>query len=498
MPGFFDLWTVLFSFAIASLAGYVAFESIEHTRYSTRPELWTFISGATLGLGIWSMHFVGMLAWKPPFPLYYSLGRTLLSVFAAIAASWLAVRLTIRHGSGTRRTGMAVGALLVGLGICGMHYIGMSALRFTQPEMWSLPLILLSVLIAFGASFVALDLFRRSGRGEFSTRRQAIASLVLGLAICGMHYTGMFAMMLPAGATCVVAPNSFSGAELARIGVGNALIFTVGLLVVFSRDKVRLLEATSQARFSAQEANRSAERLSAAGKIAASISHEINNPLEAVTNLLYLAELGNVGDAEREYIRMAQGELARIAEITAHTLKFYRQQSAPASTSLAELFESALVIFDRRLKNAGIVVDKQWDPAAPRVLCRSGEIRQVFANLVGNAIDAMPTGGRLELSVTRHQDGVRIVASDTGQGISEADQARILEPFFTTKGASGTGLGLSISAEILQRHGGTLQFTSSTRPGASGTRFLLYLPASPPASLAAAQSVPPERATLAV
>ncbi|WP_344686987.1 MHYT domain-containing protein [Terriglobus aquaticus] len=488
----------MFSFVIASLAGYVAFESIEHTRYSTRPELWTFISGATLGLGIWSMHFVGMLAWKPPFPLYYALDRTLLSVLAAVVASWLAVRITIRHRAGAKRNHMLAGALLVGAGICGMHYIGMSALRFTEPEMWSRPLVLLSALIAFGASFVALDLFRRSGRGEFSARRQAIASLVLGLAICGMHYTGMFAMMLPAGATSVVGPNSFSGAELGRVGVGNALIFTVGLLVVFSRDKVRLLEATNQARFAAQEATRSAERLSAAGKIAASISHEINNPLEAVTNLLYLAEHGNVGEAEREYLRMAQDELARIAEITAHTLKFYRQQGAPTSTSLAELFESALVIFDKRLKRAGIVVNKDWDPAAPRVTCRAGEIRQVFANLVGNAIDAMPLGGRLDLSVQKYKDGVQVVAADTGQGISEADQARILEPFFTTKGASGTGLGLSISAEILQRHGGTMQFTSSTRQGASGTQFVLYLPATPPGEPASTPIAQEERATLAV
>lgn len=498
MPGYFDLWTVLFSFVIAALAGYVAFESIEHTRYSTRAELWTFISGATLGLGIWSMHFVGMLAWKPPFPLYYSLGRTLFSVVAAVLASWLAVRLTIRHRHGARRNHMVAGALLVAAGICSMHYIGMSALSFSEPEMWSRPLVALSILIAIGASFVALDLFRRSGRGEFSVRRQAVASLVLGLAICGMHYTGMFAMMLPAGATSVNGPNSFSGAELARVGVGNALIFTVGLLVVFSRDKVRLLEATSQARFAAQEAKRNAERLSAAGKIAASVSHEINNPLEAVTNLLYLAEHGQVGDTEREYIRMAQSELARIAEITAHTLKFYRQQSAPTSTSMTELFESALVLFDGRLKKTGIAVQKNWDPAAPSVTCRSGEIRQVFANLVGNAIDAMPTGGRLTLSVERHEDGVRIIASDTGPGISEKDQKRILEPFFTTKGASGTGLGLSISAEILQRHGGTLQFTSSTQPGASGTRFVLYLPAKPPANLLSSPGAGLEHATLAV
>lgn len=492
MPGHFDLWTVLFSFVIASLAGFVAFESIEHTRYSDSAELWTMISGITLGLGIWSMHFVGMLAWKPPFPLYYSLSRTLLSVCAAIAASWIAMRITIRHRAGARRNHLVAGAVLVGLGICSMHYIGMSALRFSEPEMWSRPLVALSIAIAIGASYVALELFRRSGMGEFSIQTQAWASLVFGLAVCGMHYTGMFAMMLPTGAVGLITPNSFSGAELARVGVGNALVFTVCLLVVFSRDKARLIQATSEARFQAHEASRNAERLSAAGKIAASVSHEINNPLEAVTNLLYLVEHGNIGEPEREYVRTAQSELARIAEITTHTLKFYRQQSAPAATSLPELFESALVIFAKRLQVAGIAVDKAWDQAAPPVVCRQGEIRQVFANLIGNAIDAMPQGGRLVLSVAKSsrdgQDGVEVHVADTGKGISKADQARILEPFFTTKGASGTGLGLSISAEIMQRHGGTLHFTSSTEAGASGTKFHLYLPVNPPAALAKSQS----------
>jgi signal transduction histidine kinase len=110
------------------------------------------------------------------------------------------------------------------------------------------------------------------------------------------------------------------------------------------------------------------------------------------------------------------------------------------------------------------------------VLCRAGEIRQVFANLISNAIDAMPHGGSLLLVTRPFADGAEIEVADTGEGIGENLQAKILDPFFTTKGASGTGLGLSICAEIMQRHGGSLRFTSSTTPGKSGTRFILYLP----------------------
>ena len=477
MPGYFDFWTVLFSFAISSLAGFVAFESIDHTRFSDRPGRWTLISGVTLGLGIWSMHFIGMLAWQPPFPLYYSLGRTLSSVLAAIAASWLAMRITVKHTEGAPRHNLLLGALAVGSGICGMHYLGMSALHFNMPVMWDRFWVILSFAIAVTASLGALELLRRSGGDDFGIRRQVAASLVLGLAICGMHYAGMRAMMLQPGSFCQWQPGGFSGSALARIGVGNALMFTICLLVVSYRDKVRLLQAASEARFQAQEASRKAERLGAAGKIAASISHEINNPLEAVTNLLYLVERGEIGKTEAEYLQSAQSELRRIAEITTHTLKFYKQQSAPSSTELPELFESALSVFAKRLRGSGISVEKHWDSEAPKVVCRAGEIRQVFANLIGNAIDAMPTGGSLLLAVRADgQGGAEVEVSDTGLGISEEAQKRIFEPFFTTKGVSGTGLGLSICAEILERHGGTLRFSSSTESGHSGTRFRLYLP----------------------
>ena len=476
MPGYFDFWTILFSFVIASLAGFVAFESIDHTRYSDHPQRWTLISGVTLGLGIWSMHFIGMLAWQPPFPLYYSLGRTLLSVLAAIAASWLAMHFTGKHEAGASWHNLPLVALVVGAGICGMHYIGMSALHFNLPVLWDHFWVLLSIAVAFTASFGALVLLRRSGRDNFGIGRQVSASLVLGLAICGMHYAGMRAMMLQPGSNCQWQPGAFSGSALARVGVGNALVFTVCLLVVSYRDKLRLVNTASEARFQAQEASRKAERLGAAGKFAASISHEINNPLEAVTNLLYLVENGDIGKTELEYLQAAQSEVRRIAEITTHTLKFYKQQSAPASTELPELFESALVVFAKRLQQSGISVERQWDPIAPKVVCRAGEIRQVFANLIGNAIDAMPTGGSLLLAVRADGQGAEVEVSDTGQGISEEAQKKIFEPFFTTKGVSGTGLGLSICAEILERHGGTLRFSSSTESGQSGTNFRLYLP----------------------
>lgn len=478
MPGTFDVSTILFSFTIATLAGFVTFESVEHTRHAKRPGVWTFVSGFTLGVGIWSMHFIGMLAWQPPFPLYYAMAPTLWSVVAAVLSSWLAMHLVVSTRPEHTQRNLVLGAVAVGAGICSMHYLGMDALRFTMPLMWIWPGVALSFVIAVFASLGAMVMFQRGLTTQFQFGTQVLASLVIAVAICGMHYTGMLSMMLPHGAVSVQRPGDFAGAALARLGVGNALVFMACLLVVFHRDKLRLMDAASEARAQQHEAERAAQRLGAAGKIAASIAHEINNPLEAVTNLLYLAEQGTVGDEERVYLQQAQEELRRIAEITTHTLKFYRQQSSPTVTPLGDLMESTVAVFAKRMESHGIQLRREWNPTTPPVLCRAGEIRQVFANLVSNAIDAMHDGGTLTLTIQPGAGGGgEVVVSDTGAGMSAEVQKRVLEPFYTTKGASGTGLGLSICAEIVQRHGGSLTFESSVEPGRSGTSFRIVLPA---------------------
>lgn len=472
MPGYYDLWTVFCSFLIACLAGFVAFESVDHTCYSDAVRGWVFFGGVTLGLGIWSMHFMGMLAWHPPFALYYSVSKTILSVLVAICASWLALHLVAQNLLGKSLTVKAVGALLVGSGICAMHYIGMSALHFTGHVMWNRLWLLYSFLIAVIASWAAMEMLDRSGTGMKNLNRRLIASVVIAIAICGMHYAGMRAFMLENGATCVHLPASFSGVVLARVGVGNAILFTFALLIVSYQDKARWFQRALQA----EESARKLEGLAAAGKIAASVAHEINNPLEALVNLLYLIQSGSVGDTERQHLAMAQKELARISAITTHTLRFYRQQSSPAPVSIAVLFESALTLFQNSLSASNITVERQWLDNMPPIVCLEGEIRQVLANLISNAIDSMPSGGTLHLAAAATVKGLHLEISDTGSGIPAEVQKKILEPFFTTKGRKGTGLGLTISAEIIARHGGTLSFDTTTDGRHSGTCFKFFLP----------------------
>jgi signal transduction histidine kinase len=231
------------------------------------------------------------------------------------------------------------------------------------------------------------------------------------------------------------------------------------------------------------------EKLAAVGRLAASISHEINNPLEAVTNLLYLIrQEDSMPDQAMTYLLLAERELARVSQIAGQTLRFHRQSTRPREITPEELIESVVALYQGRLINADIKMVHEHRGAGT-VTCYEGDIRQVLNNLVGNAIDSMRTGGKLvlrsykaklrrpELHGARPVPGIRITVADTGYGMSAETRARIFEAFYTTKGIHGTGLGLWISHGIIEKHHGRLDVRSSNRPGRSGTVFSIFLPA---------------------
>jgi PAS domain S-box-containing protein len=270
---------------------------------------------------------------------------------------------------------------------------------------------------------------------------------------------------------------SESGAEYpielnaAPIVEGGALS---GVVLVF-RDVTqrRMTEQTLQA----------SDRLTQAGRLAATIAHEIRNPLDTVSNLLFLLRQGSYAKPETsQYLDLATEELSRITQITGQLLTFHREAQSPVQVDLVKVLESVLTLYAPQIQMSGVKVTKRFETHRS-VRGFPGELRQVFANLVANAIHSMPNGGRLLLHVYESslasdsgRKGIRVTVLDNGTGIEPEVASKLFAPFYTTKGESGTGLGLWVTRGIIEKHEGTIRFISTVRSGRSGTAFSVFLP----------------------
>ena len=233
------------------------------------------------------------------------------------------------------------------------------------------------------------------------------------------------------------------------------------------------------ARKQAEEALIRSEKLASAGRLAATIAHEINNPLEAVTNLLYLAKSDPA--KATHYIEAAESELHRVAHITRQTLGFYRDSGMPHSVQMDKLVGDVLSLYAKRLEIKSIAVDARLEQQL-EVTASGGELRQIVSNLISNAIDALPSEGRLSICVhsARHPrhatNGVRLIVVDNGTGIPAEVRGKIFEAFFTTKRDVGTGLGLWVTRSLVEKRGGSLRMRTSTDPRHHGTAFSVFFP----------------------
>ena len=269
-----------------------------------------------------------------------------------------------------------------------------------------------------------------------------------------------------------------------RSGAGEVIPVSVSsVLVRDTKGKITgvlLVLQNILERKQAEAALRRSEKLAAAGRLSATIAHEINNPLEAVTNLLYLAR--KKPTQVLRFLDLADQELARVSHIAKQTLGFYRDSSSPISIDISEVFDNVLFLYGKRLEARQIIVNKEYDPEV-RITGFAGELRQVFSNMISNAIDAIGQRGKLSIKVSmgfcwndHSVSGVRVTVGDTGSGIEPEHMKRIFEPFYTTKVDVGTGLGLWVTQGIVKKHHGSIRVRSTTKPGKSGTVFSIFLP----------------------
>jgi PAS domain S-box-containing protein len=280
----------------------------------------------------------------------------------------------------------------------------------------------------------------------------------------------------------LLTSRSWEGNLTVRARDGREMVVSTRKVVNREGDAILEIHRDITAQIQAEEALRQAERLAAMGRVAGIIAHEINNPLEAITNAFYLLRNHpSLDDEARYYASLAEQELQRAAHITRQTLSFYRDSRQPIPISVADLLDNVVELQQRSILAGRIILQKKY---SSRGVVRGfpGELRQVFLNLIANAIQAMPSGGTLRLRVAETTDrqtqrrGVAISISDTGSGVRREDARRLFQPFFTTKSAKGTGLGLWISKGIIQKYEGAIGFRSLHSASGSCTCFRVFLP----------------------
>ena len=278
----------------------------------------------------------------------------------------------------------------------------------------------------------------------------------------------------PLGTLCVfdTHPRSIRPKQVAALqALGRQVMAQLEL-------RLRMRENEKQAM-----ALRTTEKLAVVGRLASSMAHEINNPLQSVTNLLYMTGIDQGSESSKAYLVQAQDELRRVTHIVTQTLRFHQQSEKAAPARVGEIVESVAALFATRLRHAASLVAIE-DHQTQLLRCNASDLRQVFANLLGNALDAVVAARshtirfRINDAVeaTTRARGIRVTVADDGVGMSRETRQRLFEPFYSTKGARGTGLGLWVSHGILEKHKATVRVKSCEGPARRGTVFRIFFP----------------------
>ncbi|HVZ16958.1 MAG TPA: PAS domain S-box protein [Terriglobales bacterium] len=304
---------------------------------------------------------------------------------------------------------------------------------------------------------------------------------ILGQNIHQMLRT-MFPMPYQEIESALISNGTWDGNLVQQTSDGRQI--TVATRKAFNKDRRVVLEISRDitSRLQAEEALRQTEKLAAMGRVAGIIAHEINNPLEAITNAFFLLrDHPSLDDEARYFASLAEQELFRVSHITRQTLSFYREAKQPVNLTVAALLDDVLELQARRMQLGKIELEKKYY-ADGHLHGFPVELKQVFLNLIGNAIQAMPQGGKLRVTVRETISlnggvpGVSVTIIDTGSGIDPTDAKHLFEPFFSTKSEKGTGLGLWISRGIVQKYDGTIRFRSFRRNGENVTCFRVFIP----------------------
>jgi NO-binding membrane sensor protein with MHYT domain len=476
VTGTYDPYLVALSILVASFASYTALDLGGHvaaTRGLAR-RVWLVIAAITMGGGIWSMHFIGMLAFVMPIPMSYDIGLTTVSLLVAIFVTGVGFYVIGRQSVSPFR--LALGGIFMGLGIAAMHYTGMAAMRGDASLNYDRLFVGLSLIIAIGASAAALWLaFRTTDLWQ-----KLAAAIVMGLAISGMHYTAMRAAIFsahgPVDEAAIKA--SLGQTSLALAVAGITFVILVFASIASLSEQKRAEEALRQARADLARVN----RVNTVAELTASLAHEVNQPISAaVMNahacVRWLAsDSPNLEEARAAAMRMVK-DGTRAAEIISRIrLLFNRGTSQRELLDVNEVIREIIVLLRGELARYSIAVWPELAGDLPKVMGDRVQLQQVMMNLINNSIDAMKElEGSRDLAIKSQRtenEQLMVSVSDTGVGLPMQQADQIFNAFFTTK-FHGTGMGLSISRSIVESHSGRLWADDNSPRGAS---FHIVLP----------------------
>ncbi len=479
MAQHFHHWLVLVSVLVAILASYTALTLALRIRVASRQSApaWLIGGGVAMGIGIWCMHFVGMLALTLPIEIAYNFGLTLLSMIIAIAVSTFALHIASRTQVG--RTAFVSAGFAMGIGICAMHYVGMVAIEIRPPIRYDPLWVVISFAIAIAASLAALGV-AFSGPRQSGWRRyhRAFGAVGMGLAIAGMHYAGMAAAQFPAGGS--------SAATTIAKGWLAGSVTTITLFVLVATLLLSFVEARAAARAAKIQASLAevAQTSRAKDEFLAMLGHELRNPLASISNAVHLLQHAESNDAQRQF---AEDVIARqslhLTRIVDDLLDVGRAIAGKIALNRQPIDLHATVTEAlRALGAAGATADRHMQVEGGTVWVDADRTRleQVVTNLVSNAAKHTASGGRITVCVEALPGAAVLTVSDDGAGMDAETAARAFELFYQAQQGperkrGGLGIGLTLARRIVDLHGGDLQVASDGL--GKGATFTLRLPA---------------------
>jgi NO-binding membrane sensor protein with MHYT domain len=476
VTGTYDPYLVALSIMVASFASYTALDLSGHmgAARGLARGVWLVAAAITMGGGIWSMHFIGMLAFVMPIPMSYDIGLTTVSLLVAIFVTGGGFYVISRQSASPVR--LVLGGIFMGLGIAAMHYIGMAAMRGHAELSYDRLFVALSLVIAIGASTAALWLAFRTTE----LWQKLAAAVVMGLAISGMHYTGMGAAIFVAHGPVHEAQvdASLDQISLALAIAGITFVILAVASIASLAEQKRAEEALRQARADLAHVH----RVTTMGELTASLAHEVNQPIAAaITNagacLRWLAgDTPNIEEARSAAKNIVRDGTRAADIITRIRLLYSKDTSQRELVDLNEVIREMIVLLRSEATLYAISARTELAADLPHVMGDRMQLQQVTMNLIINSIDAMKhVDGTRQLDISSQRAGneqVMISVSDTGVGLPPQQANQIFNAFFTTK-RHGIGMGLSISRSIVEAHDGRLWAADNSPRGAS---FHLLLP----------------------